>query len=127
MSVDHITFPPRMHPAQDRFDFCPWLFWHESNADQQHEQLEWQAALATTGEVTFGQHCFVSRLAGVYPTRLALGDNAFIAAYAYVTDTVSMGKHSTDQPIRGGARPGGTWRWRADRCAQLAAGLQSHL
>jgi acetyltransferase-like isoleucine patch superfamily enzyme len=99
MSIDHITFPPRTHPAQDRFDFCPWLFWHESNADQQHEQLEWQAALATTGEVTFGQRCFVSRLAGVYPTRLALGDNAFIAAYAYVTDTVSMGRHSTINPF----------------------------
>ena len=35
MSIDQSTFPPRTHPAQDRFDFCPWLFWHELNAEQQ--------------------------------------------------------------------------------------------
>src|SRR4051794_8303084 len=91
MSVDQITSPPRADTAQDRFDFCPWVFWHESTAEQQQEQLEWQAALAETGHAVFGQRCFVSRLAGVYPTQLTMGDSAFIAAYAYVTETVSMG------------------------------------
>jgi acetyltransferase-like isoleucine patch superfamily enzyme len=99
MSVDQITSPPRADTAQGRFDFCPWLFWHESNAEQQQEQLDWQAALAETGKAVFGQRCFVSRLAGVYPTQLVLGDNAYIAAYAYVTDNVSMGNHSTINPF----------------------------
>jgi acetyltransferase-like isoleucine patch superfamily enzyme len=99
MSVDQITSSPRTDTAQGRFDFCPWLFWHESNAGEQQEQLEWQAALAETGHAAFGQRCFVSRLAGVYTTQLALGDNAYIAAYAYVTDTVTMGKHSTINPF----------------------------
>jgi len=99
MSVDQITFPPRVDTAQARFDFCPWLFWHESTAEQQQEQLEWQAALAENGKAVFGQHCFVSRLAGVYPALLTLGDNAYIAAYAYVTETVSIGKHSTINPF----------------------------
>jgi len=99
MSVDQITSSPRTDTAHGRFDFCPWVFWHEANAEQQQEQLEWQAALAETGHAVFGQHCFVSRLAGVYPTQLTLGDNAFIAAYAYVTETVSIGKHSTINPF----------------------------
>src|SRR5215203_4040604 len=99
MSIDQTTFPPRTHPAQDHFDFCPWLFWREANAEQQRDQLDWQAALAEPGQAIFGQHCFVSRLAGVYPTQLALGDNSYIAAYAYVTDTVSIGRHSTINPF----------------------------
>ncbi|MEO7913368.1 MAG: acyltransferase [Roseiflexaceae bacterium] len=99
MSVDQITFPPRTDIAQGRFDFCPWVFWHESNAEQQQAQLEWQAAFTETGKATFGQRCFVSRLAGVYPTKLKMGDHAFIAAYAYVTETVSMGRHSTINPF----------------------------
>ncbi len=100
MSVDQSALPPpHTLTTQDRFDFCPWLFWHESNAEQQHDQLDWQAALVAAGQAVIGQRCFVSRLAGVYPTRLALGDNSYIAAYAYVTDTVTAGRHSTINPF----------------------------
>ena len=100
MNVDQSTLPPpHTLTTQHYFDFCPWFFWKQSSAEQQHDQMEWQAALIATGQTVIGQRCFVSRLAGVYPTRLALGDNAYIAAYAYVTDTVSMGRHSTINPF----------------------------
>jgi acetyltransferase-like isoleucine patch superfamily enzyme len=100
MNVDQSTLsPPQTLTMQHHFDFCPWIFWRESSAEQQHEQLEWQAALAATGQATFGTRCFVSRLAGVYPERLTMGDDSYIAAYAYVTDTVAMGAHSTVNPF----------------------------
>jgi acetyltransferase-like isoleucine patch superfamily enzyme len=85
--------------TQHRFDFCPWYFWRESSAEQQRDQLDWQAALSAAGQIGLGQRCFVSRLAGVYPTCLAMGDESYIAAYAYVTDTVTTGAHCTVNPF----------------------------
>jgi acetyltransferase-like isoleucine patch superfamily enzyme len=94
-----ITEQPLAPTEDQRFDFCPWLFWHEASPEQRQRQLERQAALAATGAATFGERCFVSPLAGVFPSKLALGDNAYIGAYAYVTDTVTAGAHSTINPF----------------------------
>jgi hypothetical protein len=85
-------------PRQYEFDFCPWLFWGQAGAEMQQAQLDWQAALAEAGGVAFGERCFVSPLAGVYPERLSLGADSYIAAYAYVTGALTAGAHCSVNP-----------------------------
>ena len=100
------TYP---HVEQHRFDFCPWLFWNEASQAEQQAQLAWQAALSHNDSISIGQHCFVSPLAGVYPTQLELGDHSYIAAHAYVTDQVRLGQHCTINPfavVRGNVQLG---------------------
>jgi acetyltransferase-like isoleucine patch superfamily enzyme len=83
---------------KQRFDFCPWRFWREAEGADREAQLSWQAGLIANGASSLGERCFVSPLAGVYPERLALGDDCYIAAYAYVTGTVTSGAHCTINP-----------------------------
>jgi acetyltransferase-like isoleucine patch superfamily enzyme len=98
-----------INPHDTRFDFCPWLFWREADDAQKTEQLALQASLAADGKATFGEHCFVSPLAGFVPNDVHIGDYSYIAGYAYVTDTVTIGSHSTVNPytvVRGKVRVG---------------------
>lgn len=98
-----------MDPFQTRFDFCPWLFWREADEAQKKAQLALQASLAADGRAVFGEQCFVSPLAGFVPNDVRLGDFSYIAGYAYVTDTVTIGSHSTVNPytvVRGRVRIG---------------------
>jgi acetyltransferase-like isoleucine patch superfamily enzyme len=92
-----------------RFDFCPWLFWRQATEVQKTQQLAYQAALAADGKATFGEHSFISPLAGFVPENIAIGEFSYVAGYAYVTDTVSIGRHSTINPytvVRGKVRVG---------------------
>jgi acetyltransferase-like isoleucine patch superfamily enzyme len=97
MRLPTTPFEPR---ALDdtRFDFCPWLFWHEANEQEQQAQLAHQAAWAERGAVQFGERAFLSPLAGFVPKHVVIGDGSYIAGYAYVTDDVQMGSHSTINP-----------------------------
>jgi len=85
-------------PDTHRFDFCPWLYYEEATEAERAAQVEWQARLSETGRVVFGQNCFVSPLAAVFPARLEMGDRSYIAAYAYVTDEVILGADCTVNP-----------------------------
>ena len=83
----------------DRFDWCPWLFWRESNKLEQEEQLVFQSELVASKLVTVGDHVFISKLAGIVPVQVIIGDESYVAAHAYVTDRVTIGSHSTINPF----------------------------
>jgi acetyltransferase-like isoleucine patch superfamily enzyme len=92
-----------------RFDFCPWLFWQQASDEQKQQQLAYQATLALDGRAEFGENVFVSPLAGFVPEKITIGDYSYIGGYAYVTDTVSIGRNSTVNPytvVRGRVRIG---------------------
>ncbi|OUC14847.1 MAG: hypothetical protein B0A82_11060 [Alkalinema sp. CACIAM 70d] len=80
-------------PNTYRFDFEPWSFWTTATAAEKQDQLDWQAALAAQGQMTFGSQCFISKLAGVFPDSLDMGEGCYIAAHAHVSHTLKMGNH----------------------------------
>ncbi len=57
-----------------------------------------QAALVATGKVRLGVNCYVSPVAGFVPDQVSVGDDSYIAGYAYVTGDITMGAHSTINP-----------------------------
>ena len=73
------------------FDHCPWLFGERASPRQRADQGQLQQRLLELGDVEFGEDCFVSADAAVYPDRLRLGDRSYIAAHAYVTGDVRTG------------------------------------
>ncbi|MBN9178183.1 MAG: acyltransferase [Microbacterium sp.] len=89
----------------DRFQHSPWSFWTEADAAAQVAQLEAQASLrAAHPEWRIGAHCFVSDLAAIDADVLDLGDRSYVAAGAYLTGTLRIGRDVSVNPytvIRG--------------------------
>ncbi len=83
---------------QNKFDFCPWQFWRAADDGERAAQLAHQAALAATGKVRLGERVYVSPLAGFVPDDVSIGDDSYIAGYAYVTGEIRIGSHSTINP-----------------------------
>ena len=72
--------------ARHRFDYSPWRFWSEADADARAQQLDLQRRLAAQRpDHVFGEHCFISALAAVDNEALQLGARSYIAAGAYLT------------------------------------------
>ena len=92
-----MAHPVRVTSPIDRqhFDFSPWGFWSGADDRAQAAQLELQAQLRADLGYQIGEHCFVSELAAVQTRVLELGDNSYVAAYAYLTDEVRTGRHCT--------------------------------
>ena len=84
------------HPSDRHFDHCPWLFAAEASAEQRAAQDERRAAIG--GDSEFGERCFVAGSAAVFPDRLRLGDDSYIAAHAYVTGELTTGADCTLNP-----------------------------
>ncbi|KND40294.1 acyltransferase [Streptomyces stelliscabiei] len=102
---DHRQQPPAAH--SDRFDHCPWLFEKEATAEQRAAQRGRQRLLGGDSEV--GERCHVAGSAAVYPDRLRLGADSYIAAHAYVTGDLTTGTDCTLNPftvVRGTVRLG---------------------
>ncbi|MFF5960963.1 acyltransferase [Streptomyces luteogriseus] len=82
------------------FDHCPWLFAGQASDGQRAAQEERQKRLlGGPGEVRLGEDCFVAETAAVHPDVLHLGDRSYIAAHAYVTDTIRTGADCTVNPF----------------------------
>jgi len=64
--------------SDQRFGFLPWEFRHHATDVQKADQKELQNQLATSGEVSFGDEVYVAESAGVYCSRLVLGDRVYI-------------------------------------------------
>ncbi|TYB52382.1 acyltransferase [Nonomuraea sp. PA05] len=83
---------------QHKFDFCPWKYWGEATdedrgAQEAHlDEVRDRIGLDAAGKV------FISPLAAVYTDRLRMGDFSYVAAHAYLTDDVSMGRDCTVNP-----------------------------
>ncbi|MFJ4200279.1 DapH/DapD/GlmU-related protein [Streptomyces sviceus] len=101
--MDH----PRQ-PSLRHFDHCPWLFAEEATEEQRAVQREVQRAVG--GDTGIGERCYVAESAAVFPDRLRLGDDSYIAAHAYVTGELTPGSHCTLNPfttVRGNVVLGG--------------------
>ncbi|MDH6438310.1 acetyltransferase-like isoleucine patch superfamily enzyme [Streptomyces sp. SAI-144] len=90
--MDHPSQPSERH-----FDHCPWLFAAEATEEQRAAQREVQRAVG--GDTVIGERCYVAESAAVFPDRLRLGDDSYIAAHAYVTGELDTGSHCTLNPF----------------------------
>jgi len=91
------------------FEHCPWLFAAEASDKQRAAQSRLQIALAADSTVEIGERCFIAASAAVYPDRLCLGPDSYIAAHAYVTGEIHTGSDCTLNPfttVRGTVRLG---------------------
>jgi acetyltransferase-like isoleucine patch superfamily enzyme len=83
----------------DRFEHSPWDFWTAGTADQHARQREVLDALRAAHPTwRLGEDVFVSELAAVDAEELALGDRSYIAAGAYLTGTVRVGRDCSVNP-----------------------------
>ncbi len=82
----------------NRFAFCPWRFWRDATAEEKSAQQQFHDALVKSGLVTLAERCYVSQLAGFLPERVMLGDNSYIAGFAYVTGHLTTGRNCTINP-----------------------------
>src|SRR3954469_5797940 len=88
------------HPSQPsvrHFDHCPWLFADEAADERRAAQRVVQRAVG--GDTGIGERCYVAESAAVFPDRLRLGDDSYIAAHAYVTGELETGSHCTLNPF----------------------------
>ncbi len=95
-----LLFRPMDHEQQQsirHFDHCPWLFAMEATSAQRATQRERQKALG--GDSEAGEQCYVAESAAVFPDRLRLGDNSYIAAHAYVTGDLATGSDCSLNPF----------------------------
>ncbi|MET7733251.1 DapH/DapD/GlmU-related protein [Streptomyces sp. NPDC005402] len=90
-----MDLPPR--PSVRHFDHCPWLFADEATEEQRAAQREVQRAIG--GDTGIGERCYVAESAAVFPDRLRLGDDSYIAAHAYVTGELTTGSDCTLNPF----------------------------
>lgn len=88
---------PRQQQAVRRLDHCPWLFAEEATGEQRVAQRERQRSLG--GDSRIGERCYVAESAAVFPDRLRLGDDSYIAAHAYVTGQLTTGADCTLNPF----------------------------
>ena len=92
MDLDH-----QQDPSVRHFDHCPWLFAEAATEDQRRVQRERQQAIG--GDSGVGERCYVADSAAVFPDRLRLGDDSYIAAHAYVTGELTTGTDCTLNPF----------------------------
>lgn len=85
--------------SDQRFEFLPWEFRHGATDAQKAEQKERQNLLASSGDVSFGDEVYVADSAGVFCSRLVLGDRVYIGGQAYVTGDLEAGADSTINPF----------------------------
>ncbi|MFE6619082.1 acyltransferase [Streptomyces sp. NPDC057740] len=88
---------PHERQAVRHFDHCPWLFAGDATQAQRLAQRERQQAVG--GDTEFGERCYVADSAAVFPDRLRLGDDSYIAAHAYVTGELTTGTDCTLNPF----------------------------
>ncbi len=95
-------------------DYCPWLYFGSATEEERAAQTAWQRRLVERlaeqgGETELAEDTFVSPWAGIFTERLRMGRRSYVAAHAYVTHEVTMGRDCTINPfavVRGRVRMG---------------------
>jgi acetyltransferase-like isoleucine patch superfamily enzyme len=92
---------------RQRHDYCPWTFRGATEAEKKR-QLAHQRALARETGAKIGRRCFLSPAAAISGD-FSIGDDSFVAAQAYITGRVELGRNCSVNPfatlrekIRGG-------------------------
>ena len=97
MTTEQRPAPPAA--TGHRFDYSPWRFWSEADADARALQLQLQRRLAVErADHVFAEHCFISALAAVDNDLLHLGPRSYIAAGAYLTGALRTGRDCSINP-----------------------------
>ncbi|CAG1005446.1 Maltose O-acetyltransferase [Burkholderiales bacterium] len=92
-----------------RFAFCPWQFREKATPQEREQQRAFHDRLVATGRFALGEDAYVSPLAGIEVTRLALGARSFVGGFAYLSHDVAMGADCSINPfavVRGRVRAG---------------------
>ncbi len=98
MPISVISVEQHQHSDEVRhFDHCPWLFAEGATEEQRAAQRDRQRRAG--GESEIGERCYVAESAAVFPDRLRLGDDSYIAAHAYVTGELTTGTDCTLNPF----------------------------
>lgn len=106
---------------QQRYDFCPWDF-SQASDQEKAEQEEYQKDLVQATGAEIGADCFISPQAAIIcdPKRpFKIGDHSIVAAQAYITGHVHLGKHCSINPfatIRENVRGGDAIRIGSHAC-----------
>lgn len=104
------------------FEHNPWEFWHQATKADWAWQKQHQRALTKAMAVELPDECFIAPSASISGTpgrSLRLGTRCYVAANAYVTDSVSLGENCTINPfatVRGDVRGGDGVRIGAYAC-----------
>lgn len=97
----------------DPVEYSPWEFAAKARPDTRETQRLLQEALIARPNTHLGADVFVSSLASVDGEELSLGDRTYIAAGAYITGTITLGRDCSVNPytvIRGDVRIGDATR-----------------
>lgn len=97
----------------DPVEYSPWEFEAKARPHTRETQRLLQEALTVRPETHLGTDVFVSSLASVDCDALSLGDRTYVAAGAYITGTISLGRDCSVNPytvIRGDVRIGDATR-----------------
>jgi acetyltransferase-like isoleucine patch superfamily enzyme len=92
-----------------RYDFLPWLFAAEADAEERRRQSQWQQTLLGRGVRHIGEGTYLSPLAAIHDTGLSIGRDSYVAAHVYLTGDVEVGDNSSVNPyavVRGRVRIG---------------------
>lgn len=77
-------------------DYSPWFFYAKATAEEKQGQLAHQRRLLDVNpDWTLGEEVFLSPLASVQCRALTMGRRSYVAAHAYLSDTVTMGEYCT--------------------------------
>jgi len=106
------------HPAStavgiDPVEYSPWEFAAKARPYTRETQRLLREALTARHDTHLGTDVFVSSLASVDCEVLSLGDRTYVAAGAYITGTISLGRDCSVNPytvIRGDVRIGDATR-----------------
>jgi len=82
-----------------RFAFCPWQFREKATPQEREQQRAFHDRLVATGRFALGEDAYVSPLAGIEVTRLALGARSFVGGFAYLSHDVAMGADCSINPF----------------------------
>lgn len=83
----------------DPREYSPWTFWPSADESDRARQLGLQAQLLSAHPGwRIGEGCFVSELASVSGDVLELGDRSYVAAGAYLSDQVRIGRDCSVNP-----------------------------
>jgi acetyltransferase-like isoleucine patch superfamily enzyme len=113
------TNPTNAHPTGstavgiDPVEYSPWEFAAKARPYTRETQRLLREALTARPDTHLGTDVFVSSLASVDCEVLSLGDRTYVAAGAYITGTISLGRDCSVNPytvIRGDVRIGDATR-----------------
>lgn len=84
--------------ARSRYDYVPWLFKEEATDAERASHAERIEALVNRTDAEVHESVFIAESAAVYPRKLEVGADSYIAGHVFLDGNVTMGRHCTLNP-----------------------------